>query len=325
MRTNHETRMVGLLTPARSVSMGSIHISMRCAMRGSLAALLLGPCPGTLQAQVQSFVQVDVPGATLTRPTDVNNLGVIVGRFDDASGVHGFMLDGGNYATVDFPGSSFTTLLGIDDSGEVVGRYLSGGVDHGFLLTGGRFVAIEYPGAIHTQCHGINGQGQIVGRYLDWQNPGNGGGGGRQIEHGFLYDAGIYTSIDYPHADTTDGWKITDLGVIVGDWSTQGSLKSGSVHGYVYDGVSFTSIDVPGALLTASREINSRGQMIGIIWDKKFIDHGFVRVAGSYGTFDYPGATRTFGSAINDSGVVVGSYLDATGAEHGWSAMLQHD
>jgi hypothetical protein len=317
--------MIEQLTPTRGLSVRQSDDSMLCAMRCALTIVPIALYSGALPAQVTSFVTVDVPGASLTRPTDVNNLGTIVGRFDDANGIHGFVLDHGSYTAVDFPGSNVTTLIGINDGGDVVGRYVAGGVDHGFLLTGGRFVAIDYPGAIHTQCHGINGQGQIVGRYLDWQNPGKGGGGGRQIEHGFLYNAGVYTSIDYPQADTTDGWKITDLGTIVGDWSNSGSLKSGAVHGYVYDGASFTSVDVPGALLTASREVNARGQMIGIIWDKKFIDHGFVRIAGSYGTFDYPGATRTFGSGINDGGEVVGSYLDTTGAEHGWSAMLQRD
>jgi len=277
------------------------------------------------QAQVENFVSVDVPGATLTRPTDVNNLGVVVGRFDNADGTHGFVLDHGVFTTVDYPGAGVTTLLGINDAGDFVGRYLQAGLDHGFLLSRGNFISIDYPGAIHTQCHGINAQGQIVGRYFDGRNTGKGGGTGRQIEHGFLLSDGVYTSIDYPDANTTDAWKIADSGAIIGDWSTVGSLNSGAVHGYALDGGEFSSVDVPGALLTASREINARNQMVGIYWDKKFIDHGFVKVAGSYGPFDFPGSVQTFGNAINDLGVVVGSYVDANGAEHGYAATLQRE
>jgi hypothetical protein len=300
-------------------------ITRRSAFHGavwSLAALLASHAAF---AQVEHFVRIDVPGATTTRPTDINNLGVVVGRFDDADGVHGFILDHGVFATVNYPGAPLTTLLGINDAGDVVGRFATGGAEHGFVLSRGEYRVVDFPGAAQTQCHGINTQGDIVGRYLDVINPGNGGGGGRLHEHGFLYSNGAFTSVDYPDADTTDAWKISDSGIIIGDWSRNGALHSGSVRGYVLSGDQFASVDVPGALLAAAREANARGQMVGIWVDKKFRDHGFVRVAGSYGLFDFPGSSFTDGNAINDQGVVVGSYLDASGAEHGFSAALQRD
>jgi hypothetical protein len=76
------------------------NLVLRCFTRFSTlyASLLLSliasaVAPGAL-AQVTDFATLDVPGATLTRPFDVNNFGVIVGSFDDQSGTHGFIYQG---------------------------------------------------------------------------------------------------------------------------------------------------------------------------------------------------------------------------------------
>src|SRR3974390_3219042 len=50
------------------------------------------------------------------------------------------------------------------------------------------FVPINFPGGIATQARGINAFGQIVGNWTDSGNQ----------THAFLYDAGTYTSFDYP-------------------------------------------------------------------------------------------------------------------------------
>ena len=300
---------------------------------GKIVAVTMALVPificSAASAQVKNFVNIDVPGATLTRPNDINNNGVIVGRYDDATGVHGFVLDRSNFSTVDYPGASKTSLLGINDSGQVVGWFAQGGVEHGFLLSGGAFSEIDFPGAISTQCHGINKNGDIVGRYFDGRNPGQGGGGGRQQEHGFLLRDGAFTSVDYPDSATTDAWKITDGGDIVGDWSTNatliGSQHIESVHGYILRDGEFTSFDVPGALNTGSREMNASGQVVGIYSDQKFVEHGFVLAGGSYSRFDLPDSMWTDGNAINDHGLIVGSYGDSAGVEHGFVASLKQE
>ena len=136
---------------------------------------------------------------------------------------------------------------------------------------------------------------------------------------------GKFTSIDFPDANTTDAWKISDASEIIGDWSVNGALQSGSVAGYfLYEG-QFSSHAVPGAVITASRDINSKGQVVGIYWDKKFNDHGFVLDGGTYSSFDYPSSTWTDGNAINDHGLIVGSYSDSAGAEHGYVAAISND
>jgi hypothetical protein len=288
----------------------------------SLIAAALAP---STRAQVTDFASLDVPGATLTRPFDVNNFGVIVGRFDDQNGTHGFVYQGGSFTAIDFPAAGLTVAIGINDSGDVVGRFTTAGVDHGFLLSHGIFTQIDFPGSIATQCHGINSNGDIVGRYMSVEKSGN--GKGLAHEHGFLLSSDRFSSVDFPNSVTTDAWKITDTGDIVGDWSSNGNFF---VHGYTLHNGQFTSFDFPDARLTASREINANGQMVGIYQSKLLNggtsapgrEHGFVVINGSYSGFDFPGSGLTDGNAINDSGLIVGSYKDSSGAEHGYMALI---
>lgn len=276
-------------------------------------------------AQVSDFATLDVPGATLTRLNDVNNSGVIVGRFDDQNGTHGFIFQNGSSTQIDFPGAGSTAAIGINDSRDVVGRFTTAGVDHGFLLSHGAFTEIDFPGSISTQCHGINSNGDIVGRVMSVEKSGN--GKGLVHEHGFLLSGDRFSSVDFPDSVTTDAWKITDTGDIVGDWSSNGNFF---VHGYTLHNGQFTSFDFPDARLTASREINASGQMVGIYQSKLLSggtsnpgrEHGFVIVGGSYSGFDFPGSGLTDGNAINDSGLIVGAYIDSSGAEHGFTALI---
>jgi len=275
-------------------------------------------------AQVGNFVSFDVPGASLTRAYDVNNAGVIVGRFNDQTGVHGFVFNQGVFTTVDFPGAVLTTLFGINDGGQLVGRFqMEDRVDHGFALSNGVFRQIDFPGSIATQCHGINKKGQIVGRYFNVENSGQGGGQGLGHEHGFLLSATGFTSIDFPDANTTDAWKITDNGDIIGDWSDNGALHSGSLHGYILHDGQFSSFDFPGTLGTAGREISASGRIAGLYLDKRCVDsigRAFILVNGSYSAFDYPGSVCTDAQALNNFGVIVGGYIDSSGAQHGYAA-----
>lgn len=291
----------------------------------ALASFTL-PLTSAFAQAVGNYVSFDVPNAALTRPTDVNNLGVIVGTFFDQNEIqHGFMLADGVFTNIDFPGAGATAAWGINDSGQIVGWYAKNGV-HGFLLSNGSFISIEVPGAIQTFCHGINKNGDIVGRYFSPRNPAKGGGWGLLEEHGFLLHANQFTSIDFPNAATTDAWKIADDGAIVGDWADNpgvsfGSLNSGSLHGYVFSQGQFFSFDFPGKLGTASRKVNSSGWMVGGYIDRKIVAHGFVQINGRYSGFDFPGAVSTDGNALNDAGMVVGSYTDSSGREHGYAAL----
>ena len=292
-----------------------------------IAVSLAAPLNG--QAQVGDFVSLDVPGASFTYAIDVNNSGVVVGRYADANGTHGFVLNQGVFTSIDFPGAVLTVAQGINDLGQIVGSFQDGdAVDHGFVLSRGVFHQVDFPGSINSQCHGINKQGEIVGRYHDFHTPA--AGGNKDHEHGFLLTDEHFTSIDFPDSVTTDAWKITDSGDIVGDWSSNGNFY---VHGYILHAGQFTSFDFPDSRLTASRKIDTSGQMVGIYQSKLLNggtsnpgrEHGFVLVNGAYSSFDFPGSTLTDGSAINDAGLIVGGYSDSGGKRHGYTAVLSQD
>jgi hypothetical protein len=302
----------------------SVPVMIGCASAQPAAAKAT-PIAAQSALAVANFSNIDFPGASQTLANDVNGSGAIVGRYDDAVGFHGFLLIDGQFTTMDFPGANGTSCLGINEAGTIVGRFSRAGVDHGFIYRNGTYTQIDVPGSLSTQGHGINLAGQIVGRYFNTENAGAGGGYGLQREHGYLLAGGHYTSLDFPDGKTTDAWRITEAGTIVGDWSSNGSvgsgsLQSGAVHGYILQGGEYTNLDFPNSRLTSVRGINALGQVAGIYWDQHFGEHAFIGYAGDYLGFDYPGAVLTDASAINDSGTVVGVYQDAQGLAHGFSA-----
>src|SRR5713101_1258885 len=95
--------------------------------------LLLAAVPLTRAAA--TWTTIDVPGANATGVFRINNLGQMVGFYDDAlNATHGFLLSGGTFTTIDFPGGTNSAASGINDSGQIVGSYHLGSPVRGFLL-----------------------------------------------------------------------------------------------------------------------------------------------------------------------------------------------
>lgn len=226
-----------------------------------------------------------VPGQNSTVTTGINDLGEIIGTYEDGTGgTHGFTYVGGSFSTLDLPGGE-TTLSGINDSGEIVGDSLLGGFldnnglltlttgpggilldprginnlgqivgdfvnstgEHGFLQSGSTFTAINFPGAITTSALGINDMGEIVGSYTNASG-----------EFGFLYSGGHYQTIDCPGAADGNALGISDSGAIVGD-----CILNGHDNGFLYSGGKYTLVDVPGHLTNEAIGINDRGRIVG--------------------------------------------------------------
>jgi probable HAF family extracellular repeat protein len=129
-----------------------------------------------------SFTTFDVPGATSTDGSGVNDAGQIVGTFltpdIPVQRRHGYLRDtSGSLTTIDMPGATDTTAVGINNVGQIVGYFsVSLPEEHGFLrYTSGSFTTLDVPGATRTAAHAINNQGQIVGFFTDIRG-----------EHGFL-------------------------------------------------------------------------------------------------------------------------------------------
>lgn len=69
------------------------------------------------------FTYFNVPNAYSTAPQGINNLGQIVGYYDDSTGLqHGFLRNSdGTFITIDGPDGIITTLNGINNLGQIVG------------------------------------------------------------------------------------------------------------------------------------------------------------------------------------------------------------
>ena len=62
------------------------------------------------------------PGATVTEALGLNNLGQVVGFYNDAAGnPHGFIYSGGVFTALNGPGATQTTVNGINNFGQIVG------------------------------------------------------------------------------------------------------------------------------------------------------------------------------------------------------------
>ena len=127
----------------------------------------------------------------------------------------------------------------------------------------------------------------------------------------------IFTTIDFPNANSTAARGVNDAGQIVGYFS-----DSTGTHAFLLSDGIFTSIDYPRASSTQGRGINSAGEIVGYFTDNAGT-HGFLRDTG--GNFspaiDAPGATKfgTFALGINDvSSQIVGDFFVATGQQHGF-------
>jgi hypothetical protein len=261
-------------------------------------------------AMAPNYKTIDVPGSTDTRPFGANNLGQIVGRYDDADGVtRGFLRRGnGSYYTFSAPQAvNGTWGQDISDDGVIVGRYYDADFNsHGFVLDHGQFRKVEYPGAIETTVRGISGAERLTGNYIDSAG----------FETGFLRDRYGFHSILYPNSDSTDVWDTAPDATMVGDWSD----VAGNIYGYSLRSGQFRNLNVPGAAtVTSIRGINTGHTMVGVFDDATGALHGFVRsTAGQYIQLDVPGGQDTVANRINDRGAVIGFYAATDGSHHGF-------
>jgi uncharacterized membrane protein len=96
------------------------------------------------------------------------------------------------------------------------------------------------------------------------------------VTHGFSFNDGSFSSIDFPGASSTEAFGINDAGVIVGRYALNGQDPVVSGHGFLLDKGAFTSFDYPGSLETTPLDMNSAGQIVGFYTDANGHDHGFV-------------------------------------------------
>jgi probable HAF family extracellular repeat protein len=277
---------------------------------------------GATKVASSPFIQLDAigPGNADTRPTGVNDRGVVSGLYQTPDNHrHGFLWENGEFTLIDF-GTLYTNVFQINNNGVFVGRYDTPGVAHGYVYDHGSLETIDYPGSLgFTVVTGIDDDGNIVGRYR----------GADKHNHGFSRFGGVYTTVDYPGATSIEAMTIDSKGRYIAGWYVD---TEGRLHGFKLVAGVFTSFDAPDAQNTGSLAgamgVNKHGDIVGIF--SRATDptlpcgckgHGFILSdEGEYTVFDYPGATVTFNTDINKHGDIVGIFYTDSSFGHGFFA-----
>lgn len=250
---------------------------------------------------VYSFVTLKAPfsGVDQTLAYGINDIGSVVGDYHDATGSHGFVLDGSTYTpiNVSLPGAQDTVAFGINIFRQIAGIYTIAGVTHGFLLNNGTFTTIDYPGSgvSATFARGINALGQVAGFYVDAAG-----------SHGFLFSQGKFTAINIslPGVAWTQALGINDRSEMVGSYGT----TDGRIHGFgrAADGL-IESFDLPpvGSVQTVAYALNNRHQIAGANF---LYDSGVLFTLTELSS----SAVNASVSGANDLGQLVGIYGNST-------------
>jgi hypothetical protein len=221
---------------------------------------------------IETYQTVNVPHGIQTFALGVNDLGNIVGQYQDSSGIwHGYEESAGKFTEINVPfaGTTGTFAVSMNNSGEIVGLYnLGSGGGYGFTLIAGTYTSINYPGATTATASDINNNGDIVGQYSDTTG----------TVHGYLLSGGTYTSIDFPGATWTTAYGINDAGDIVGSYCTTSGCVSTEegMQGFLLSGGTFTTIAVPNEPVTAATAINNAGVIVGFYEDAAGVIEGFM-------------------------------------------------
>jgi probable HAF family extracellular repeat protein len=228
-----------------------------------------------------------------------------------------------------YPGAVSTTPLA-DNLTEVGGFYEPpSGNNFGYLenhnkLGRERFLSIQPAGSEDSWISGINSHNVAVGGYCMLPQPCD----FPQGQHGFTFDHGKYTTIDYsPVARTAVAssvlFGINDLGQMVGGYCNTSSVcpalaQSAANGGFLYDRGQFRALRYPGAQFTEAYAINNAGQIVGTYDTMNNGPHSYLYQNGAFTNIDFPQSATTSASAINNKGVVAGFYALSDGSVHGF-------
>jgi probable HAF family extracellular repeat protein len=300
----------------QKTSSKTVHVNSRPLY----AALLLLAVSLPAAASPFVFTKIEYPGAIATYAFGLNDVGDVVGLTILPMPAFAYHWDGVDYFPVILPPPfGMPTLNAINDLRQAVGYEGT----RGFVidLGSGSFTELTYPGATSTTPYGINNSGQVVGSWADASN----------LEHGFLWQAGSFSSFDFPknqtfqQADVTNtiAGDINNLGQVAGRYTTMWGT-----YGFLYDGGTFTSYADPwwpggefGAYTTMVA-INDSGVMLGATYDQR-TPRVFLYQNGVYTDLTSQGIPGNSGvGGLNNSGQIVGTSSGVVPCDGSWCGFL---
>jgi hypothetical protein len=286
-----------------------------------LAVLVAIPLAGTVAqgATIDVIETFDYPGALLTQPQKISDLGVIAGIFVDAAtgATEGFYRSrGGTFSdpVVDPNDDSFfTQVRGINNKRTICGTYnTSDGVSHGFFLSHTIFAGYDIS-SVFTIVLGINNPGDFSGSFIDDADG---------VQKGFVSVGGTVTGFSVPDSAATLAYQINTSNEATGYYIAN---SDGLTHGYLRDSSgNFTfPIDPAGSTGTILFGNNDSNWVVGRYADASGTHGLFFMTPGDFVTFDFPGAAGfTSLNGINRQGYICGRYTDANGIDHGFLAKV---
>jgi probable HAF family extracellular repeat protein len=172
-----------------------------------------------------------------------------------------------------------------------------------------KFVTIGPRDSLSVVAHGINDAGIVTGSYEDSSSN----------YHGFVWQDGVFKTVDYPAAVDTFVYGVNNLGVAIGAYgnSLTGPIFTAVTYS-IQDGTWTEFPSVPTQSLNFGYGINDGGVAVGDaigfgwIWDPITFSYAFLNVPGAQPYSAFP-----FG--INGKRQVVGYFADASYAQHGFT------
>ena len=226
------------------------------------------PNKGFTMTLPNHFTTQNYPNSAQTQVIGINDRGDTAGFFiDTANNTHGFYQVLGNFRPLTFPGTTFNQSLSYNNNSQAASYWQdSAGNFHPYIYNRSTpLVSILIPGAVSAQSTCINNLGAVSGFYIDNQN----------VNHGFLFENGLFIRLNYPKSTFTQALGVNDLGEVVGTYMD----ASANTHGFTWTATAgFNSIDDPkGIGTTIINGINNEGTLVGF-WGNTAagVSHGFV-------------------------------------------------
>jgi probable HAF family extracellular repeat protein len=278
-RANHQAKAQPQVSPDITLTFGMIDFPGQPATnvygvndKGEIVGEYGSTFSNAFYLKGTKFTEIAYPGAAWTQAEAINDSGVIVGDAgtspDDEIAGFGFVLEGKTFTAINYPGAVATYAFGINKHEDIVGEFdneTEGSyTETGYLLSKGAFTVIAVPGAVDTVAYSINDAGAIVGTYLASDDS----------THGFLYQSGTYTTIDYPGGFSQNELSgINDSGVIVGAYGDAVQFQ----HAFIYQSGQFTNADVPFGppALIDPGTISNNGVIVGTYVDDSGTSYGY--------------------------------------------------
>jgi uncharacterized membrane protein len=276
-------------------------------------AFLFSTVCALAQAQMKlTYKTIDYPGAVSTQAWSINDFGIVVGRYRDASTSYGFLYKDGRFTTITIPGASYVFARGINNLGDIVGEYVDVNGDfHGFMLHRGVVTNIDVAGIGSTIVRGINDYGMVSGVYYDAYD----------APHAFTWLKGLATTVDLPGSLVlSPGFyvNLNNAGTLVG---CADDPPIEATHAFLRNNGVFMTFNFFDPMEFASASgISNTGAIVGGYATIGGEGHGVLFDQGTIQYFDVLGAHSTDARGINIFRTIVGFYRDQDGNMHGFLA-----